>query len=186
MPEIWGFFDFSAMCKRLGISLEEMFDIVRGVLECGAEALEGIPYWLSAGTALGFYRDGNFIADDSDIDLGVKDDIPIERIENAMLNAGFSANRFRNSKGIPRQRAFIKDGIPIDISIYSLEGDFYTFQTPYGVIKKPKHLLEDLHTIEFHGRTYPIPNPEEYLTWRYGDWRTPKDSKGVYDETINA
>lgn len=184
MPEWWGFFRFSAMSERLGISIDAMLDIVGNILEEGTDALDkaGIPYWLSSGTVLGLYRDGNLIADDSDIDVGVLDDVSIERIEKALLNAGFMANRFRNSGGMPCQRAFVKDGIAFDVSIYSPNGHYYIFQTPHGVIRKPKHLLENLQKISFNGKEYCIPNPKEYLKWRYGDWQTPNDNKGVYDK----
>ena len=177
------FYNFDVMCGRLGISLEAMLDIVGGILKEADDALGGIPYWLSAGTALGIYRDGNFIGGDSDIDLGIKGDVSDDLVEDAMLGAGFMTQKYRNHGGIPQQRAYVKDGIPVDISIFHEEGDFYIFYTPCGVIRKPKHLLEDFHTINFKGREYFIPNPQEYLKWRYGDWRTPSDSKGVYDET---
>lgn len=174
------------MSERLGISIEAMLDIAAGLLEDGTDALDksDIPYWLSAGTALGIYRDGNIIPSDTDIDVSVLDDVSIERIEGAMLNSGFMAQRFRNSKGIPRQRAFIKDGIPFDISIYSSEEDYYIHETPGGFIRKPKHLLDNMHTINFKGKKYPIPDPLKYLRWRYKDWQTPSYDKGVYDESF--
>ena len=186
MPEMPGFFSFSSMSERLGISIEGMLDMVGHVLEEGVEALDkaGIPYWLSAGTALGLYRDGKIIADDSDIDVGVMNDTSAERIEEVLLDAGFLANRFRNFRGAPWQRAFVKDGIAFDVSFYSPNGDYYINHTPGGIIRKPKHLLEDLHTTSFNGKEYRIPSPQKYLKWRYGDWQTPSNSKGVYDESF--
>jgi len=162
-----------------------MLEIVAGVLRDGTDALDesGIPYWISAGTALGLYRDNNAIPGDSDIDIGVTSDISAEEVEETLLDAGFMAHRYRNHKGAPRQRAYVKEGVAFDVSFYTLDGEYYIFQTPYGVIEKPKHLLEDLHKISFKGKEYPIPNPQKYLKWRYGDWQTPGDSKGVYGET---
>ncbi len=186
MPDLPEFFSFSLMSERLGISIEAMLDIAGRILEEGTDALEKaqIPYWLSAGTVLGLYRDGNLIVEDSDIDVGVTSEIPIERIEEALLDAGFEANRFRNSHGVPCQRAFVKDGLAFDVTIYYPNGEYYIHHTPGGIIKKPKHLLEDLQTISFNGKEYPIPNPKKYLKWRYGDWQTPSSGKGVYDESF--
>lgn len=179
----WQFYNFDVMCERLGISLEAMLEIVGEVLKEGTDALDeaGIPYWLSAGTALGLYRDGNLLGGDSDIDLGVTGDVLVDKIEASMLGADFMTQKYHNNKGVPQQRAYVKNGIPVDISIFHANGEHYIFHVPNGVIKKPKHLLENFHITSFNGKEYRIPSPREYLTWRYGDWETPSDSKGVYD-----
>jgi hypothetical protein len=99
-----------------------------------------------------------------------------------MLGAGFMTQKYRNHKGEPQQRAYVKNGIPIDISFFYENGEFYVFHTPYGVINKPKHLLDEFHVTNFRGKDYRIPSPREYLTWRYGNWSIPSDNKGIYDK----
>jgi len=49
----------------------------------------------------------------------------------------------------------------------------------------PAEFFEPLQSYEFLGREYPIPaQPELYLAYRYGDWKTPvKDWKRSYDQT---
>lgn len=187
VPDFKSFYSFLATSKRLGISIEDMLEIASRILREGTDVLDeaGILYWLSAGTALGLYRDGGIIPGDSDIDIGVLSDVSVERIEEPMLSSGFLTQRYRNHKGIPQQRAFAKDGIAFDVSIFCEMDNCFVFYTRGGgAIRKPKHLLEDMHKITFNGKEYPIPSPQGYLRWRYGDWQTPSDGKGVYDEAI--
>jgi len=141
-----------------------MLEIAGRILREGTDALDKaeIPYWLSAGTALGLYRDGGIIPDDSDIDIGVLSDVSVEKIEEAMLGAGFLTQRYRNHKGAPQQRAFAKDGIAFDISIFYPSWDCYVFYTRSGgAIRKPKYLLDDFYRIVFGGKEYFIPNPQK-------------------------
>ena len=48
----------------------------------------------------------------------------------------------------------------------------------------PSKFLNNFSTIEFFGRKFNCPNnPEEYLTFAYGDWKTPlrTSDKNLYN-----
>jgi hypothetical protein len=50
-------------------------------------------------------------------------------------------------------------------------------------IRIPAKFFDNLTTVELYGSEYPAPNPpEEYLTWRYGDWKTPVSEYDYFDE----
>jgi len=56
-------------------------------------------------------------------------------------------------------------------------------------IKIPVKFFDNLKALELYGDEYPAPSPpEEYLTWRYGDWQTPvsKYNYWVEDQSIVA
>lgn len=47
----------------------------------------------------------------------------------------------------------------------------------------PARFFDNLTTVEFYGMSFPAPNPPaEYLTWRYGDWKTPVSEYNYFEE----
>ena len=77
--------------------------------------------------------------------------------------------------------------IPSELSISSIEAIYkkikpYVNKTPLK--KASKNIDQDFDTniyLKFEGKTFSIPNLiEDYLTYRYGDWRIPIDD-GSYD-----
>jgi hypothetical protein len=50
-------------------------------------------------------------------------------------------------------------------------------------IRIPTRFFDNLTSVELYGIEYPAPNPpEEYLTWRYGDWKTPISKYNYFEE----
>ena len=144
-----------------------------------------IKWWLSAGTILGIYRDGDFIPHDTDIDIGVEGDHynnkeKLNKLVSAFEDEGFTMVRTTYYKKHPIQIAFIdKQNIIFDIFFYYPVFDKMIAPCRVGSIVKPSSLFSTLGEIKFKGHTYYTPNNiEEYLIVRYGkNWNIPKTSK---------
>ncbi len=147
---------------------------VEKFLRSAANALEkaNVRYWLSSGTLLGIHRDGAPMPDDTDIDISVMG-VSAGVIEKIMRRARFTLVQSVDTKGLPQQRAFVKDGIILDIYFYYYRGDYLVNFNYFGWIRKPAEMFSRLRRIEYEGRQYKCPEPEEYLAWRYGDWKVP-------------
>lgn len=138
---------------------------------------KAIPYlpekwWMSAGTALGLYRDGDFIKEDTDIDIGV---LGGEIVEIPTLI------EFRQTfwRGKIMQQAF-KDKNNMILDVFHYYDDVIPNKlfaaSELGYIVKPLFNIKELDTK--YGKL-PFLNPiEDYLTDRYGDWETPTGFKG--------
>lgn len=148
----------------------------------------GIRFWLSAGTALGLYRDGDFIPHDTDLDIGTLEITGrFDEMDRAFDEAGFSRLEATHPSLTDKfQRAYLFLGVLFDIYSYTREGDTIVAYTDSGKLVKPYGLFEDLNGVRFRGRAYPLPDPiEDYLEMRYGpDWRTPKTQKDAW--TVDA
>ena len=152
------------------------------VLYCGVSALRKVtPCWLSAGTLLGIYRDGELMPDDHDIDVGAIcfPDYREADIIKSMTTEGFSLWRRMTYNGRPMQLVFLHDDERCLFDIYFFERQGYEIvnYNYLGVLRKPIDLFEPLGVYEKFGRTaYPVPNDiERYLEIRYGkDWRQKK------------
>jgi hypothetical protein len=158
----------------------------RNVLNEGATALNalGVKWWVSAGTALGLYRDGlsdEFLTRDTDIDIGVWGDSMHGEIKRELTLRGFSelvTYRIRHWA----QLAMVKDGIIFDIYFFMPFGDILENVNECGTMTKPARFCESPELI----MGYPAPAPiEEYLDVRYGDWKTPKGKAPWYEQAAN-
>ncbi len=143
-------------------------------------------WWLSAGTAIGLYRDGDFIPNDTDIDIGVKAVFGQKHIQIP----GFRLIRTMDWRGRPIQTAFVDDtnGCIFDIYYYYtdiIENKLVSV-SEYGYVYYKKSFivkpLFEIKELETKYGKFPFLDPiEDYLVDRYGEnWRTPSDSKGKY------
>ena len=138
-----------------------------------------IPFFLTCGTALGIYRDGEFLIDDKDIDIGI-----IGRDKREIIKDGLKENDFRVIQFNPKFTGYhltVKRNIVIDVHFFDREGDFYqcyvkyqkpciSFPAEFGKFKK----------INFKGLKFDSPAlTEKYLTYVYGNWKDKTSRKSA-------
>lgn len=146
-----------------------------------------LPFFLIYGTALGAYRDKNFIFHDYDIDLGIykKDTTILQKVLDELVQnydyRVYKISELEESVGI------VKDHTPIEFGIYSKINRYYTFDSQ-KVNRIKATFLENLEYITFLDESFLIPNNiEEYLDFQYGkDWRVEiKDFYNPYQRYIS-
>jgi len=155
----------------------------------GLRALEGFPpHWISCGTLLGLHRDGTFIPDDTDIDIGMKVYKGIKL--DLEMPARFRPLRTLTVDGIgPMQLAF-KDSEQndciFDIYFYyvDLKKDvLININTRTPILNKPASVFDMIEM--WDSPIGPLPCPidrDAYCKMRYGpNWRTPSNKKGIYN-----
>lgn len=143
------------------------------------------PWWVSAGSAIGLYRDGDFIPNDTDIDIGVRSKYGQDHIN---IN-GMTLIRTMDWRKRPIQTVFIDHNHCIfDIYYYYddiVENKLVTV-SEYGLVHEKKgFIVKPNFNIKHLPTKYgilPFLDPiEDYLIDRFGDdWRTPKSKKGKY------
>ena len=136
-----------------------------------------ITFWLDGGTALGAYRDKGFCdGDEDDIDLCTWDNyLPfVDEIISKAEEKGFKLkDRWE------LEIALIRGNSKIDLFFNRKNNkEAYTHLYANNKIAKyvviPVHFYEKLEPIELYGMYFLIPSPiNDYLTLKYGDWKTP-------------
>ena len=138
----------------------------------------GIEYWLEAGTCLGAIREKDFVPHDSDIDIGLRDVDQADQLEQALQKAGFNYIHTFGKKDNGYEFSYSKHGVKVDFFFFYEDDNImwhsaWSGDTQYHY-DYPKRLFEDLKEIKFRDIDTYVPNPpEEYLTIKYGDWKTP-------------
>lgn len=169
------------------VALANVTAEAREILSEGAMILEklGFKCWVSAGTVLGLYRDGELIPHDTDVDVEVLMTRPAKSNEN-LIDGAFKSFEFVQVRkmhydGNVMQLAYIKKQVVFDI--YFFYDDEVTNLVNYndgGTYRLKKSFVEELK--EYKGLPFPDPI-EDYLEWRYGkDWKTPTDGKGTWHD----
>ena len=135
-------------------------------------------FWLCFGTALGFYRDRNFIPWDDDIDIQVIADEfegKMDDVQEYLIKQGCvvrSVKRSSNSK-----MSIFVNGIKLQIQGINETPDLPNM-VQMKLFKYPKKFYyETYQNITFADREFCLPGPpDEYLTFCYGkDWNTPQN-----------
>jgi len=143
------------------------------------EVLEGLKlrWCLSFGTALGFYRDKDFIPQDTDIDVVVlaDDNTPIKDIIEA-VEGKYRLIRVVADGDRTMQTAFQgDDGFILDIIYLYRDGDDLYSHCEGGTYRDKYKNFVFRRELETKYGKMPIPGRiEDYLVDRYGDWQTPK------------
>lgn len=140
-------------------------------------------FWVSAGTALGLYRDKEFIPGDTDLDFAcIGDGNIMGRIIESLQD--FKVCRTIIDDGKPMQLCLIKDDVLVDFYFHYLEGDNYINYSGSGKQSMPRQIYDKLEVIDTKYGKIPVPrSTEDYFRIRYGDdWRTPQSNKKPHFE----
>ena len=156
-----------------------------------------VEFFLICGTCLGAIRDNIIFPFDGDLDIGVKHEILIpklDELEKAFLDKGYAVEYRSCQYGYKRSVDYRKDGIHICVRDYDIAGDFRFHariicpdnNTPDGTCSVfPKEIFEGLKTIGFLGESFLVPNPpEDFMEYHFGDWRTPRPTDHVCQADI--
>lgn len=167
--------------------MEEIFDrniFQRAATPCLKDAAKlldslGANWWCEAGTCLGIIRDGDFIAHDSDIDIGLTDWERAEEIEAAFLKDGFIPIHTYGTYENGYEIALSKHGVKIDLFFFYHAGDKIWHSAWEGdrqlFLDFEAACIEPTQRRDFLGFSVNLPcDTEAYLTARYGDWHIVK------------
>lgn len=135
-----------------------------------------INYWLTDGTLLGFYREGDFITGDKDVDIGVMiEDWSEDLIKTFQMN-GLKLLRINGNKAGGLEYTFTRRGVNLDVFFFYREKDYVWHATWLGNqmirYKFPPFKVKEA---KFLGHGFSVPeDTEAYLVLKYGaNWRTP-------------
>ena len=161
--------------KRLEAIKSPDLTLLKGISELPSST----KWWISVGTAIGLYRDGDFIPSDTDIDIGVR----AKKGQKHINIPSMTLIRTQEWNGIPIQTAYIDENDCIfDIFYYyeDITPGKLTTVCENGTIEKPDFGIKKLPTK--YGELPFLDPIEDYLEDRYGDWQTPRHQKGKYKE----
>jgi hypothetical protein len=147
--------------------------------------------WIvSAGTALGLYREGNFIKHDTDFDIEIfdisKDDsfnLMIELRQKGLMLIRIIQSEDNN---FYQQAYRLPCGFIFDIYFYYLDENTtkYINHNDLGILELPKHFVDNKEKDKKTGYYFPQPI-EDYLVFRYGEnWRVPKSHKMGWENDV--
>lgn len=146
------------------------------------EAIERVSkynYYIGFGTLLGFYRDKDFIPEDTDIDIEiiVDDESQVDKLIKSFSDYHY----IRSVKDDKQQQsAFQKELMIIDLAFFRKSGDNYITKHEGGNFIDKTSTIGKKKVFKSKYCDFLIPEyPEEYLTAHYGDWRTKRNDKSV-------
>lgn len=144
-------------------------------------------YWMDAGTCLGIHRNGDFVAQKDDVDIGIFGDLAHlgDTLIPEFEAKGFKLAKKRDWRGYLQTIGFTGPE-KLDLFFYH-EKDGFRWHAVCGwederqkrkVFKPEKYearLFEDLKKVRFKDRDVYLPNPPgDYLFTRYGpSWMRP-------------
>lgn len=158
-------------------------------------------YVLDCGTLLGVYRENRLLPWDNDMDLSFfcSDEKNIKYLIRQIRKAGFYVKiKYQEKNDHPLKKGkirllkvfnkniFYPNRVLLDCFLMR-KLDEEKFVCAYGGIKHytkiiiPARYFDKVSSLKFQEKTFSIPSlVEDYLTLRYGDWKTPIDD-GSYD-----
>lgn len=173
--------------KNLEKSLRMLKEITRTLEKFNVE------YQLDAGTLLGVVRENRLLPWDTDMDIWVKSEEQdkLLRALKSIFWQGFRVRlRYQPIDDVPlkkgdlkvvkirnRKFGFLKGDALLDIFIkYRHDDRYFWSEGEQSYVKKSvsAELCQASKIITFEGKSFYVPlHDKEYLTARYGDWKTP-------------
>ena len=137
----------------------------------------GVKWYFGFGTAIGLYRDKDFVPRDTDVDIIIlaDDKTPIKEIIE-IFESEYHYIRSVTRDGKQMQSAFQgEDGYIVDICFFWDDGEDLISYCGGGLWRDDKETIGNLQNIKTKYGIFPFPEHiEDYLKTRYGDWKTPK------------
>ncbi len=155
-------------------------------------------WWIGVGTALGFAREGGFIAGDTDVDIRIGLDYAgneaafdtASEIVALFKRHGFRQYRELYWDGRIMQTALadtINNDVAVDLNYFyaGISDGHYVHLNDQTFRKKPRRLVDGKQAMRWPGHDdviVNVPHPvEDYLVWRFGaDWRVPQAKAPVF------
>lgn len=151
-------------------------------------------YWLSCGTLLGFYRQGDFISHDLDTDVCISiDSLNLNLLKDIFKN-GFKCNRVFGRIHDGFEIALFKNGVKTDL-FFVYKKDDYWYHSVYANFTnidsvKYDYIFEpiEIKETQFLGHMFKTPSDiESVLKQQYGeDWAIPNKNWCYYRSPKNA
>ena len=151
-----------------------------------------IPFFLSSGTCLGYFREGNFIKYDYDIDIGIFREDYTHKIVKAMKKVGLKLYRTLGDLENGLELSFFLPGTKlgrwakVDIFLHYKDAEKGTVSW-YSYSPDKKRIQYRVNNFgisieNFLGVDVGVPSPTlEYITQHYGaDWNIPKRPRKDY------
>lgn len=148
--------------------LKEAYELLKNI---------NVESWLTDGTLLGFYREGDFIGHDGDVDLGIKASNWNEKILPMMIDHQFELIRTEGTVENGLEYSFKKNGVSLDFFFFYQEGkNIWHSAWLKGIQLKFSYPLFPLKQVTFLGELFMAPeNEETYLLIKYGKgWKVPQ------------
>lgn len=137
-----------------------------------------IPWVIIDGIVLGYVRERNILAWDTDLDLGIFCEITSKEWQDLFLALSTFGFRIKNLK---QDFVFGRRTVKLNLWLYHKRGKFYDafpLTTPGIKFVEKAKWFDEPRLVDFLGSKYPMPNLlEDYLVHHYGnDWSVEKPS----------
>jgi hypothetical protein len=133
--------------------------------------------FLVSGTLLGYAREGQILAHDKDIDVGIVGWEDQYAVANALLQSGHFAvdsRRLRGSKAYHIPVSHLATRVSIDIFVYHPEDGMWVtgVESYFGYLQKFAFTPFELHAVKFLDIDFYVPDDvEKNLAENFGNWR---------------
>lgn len=158
------------------------------ILDSMCKLLEvlNLHYRVTAGTALGLYRNGKFIAHDNDLDFDILEIHNEKYLIKEMKKRGYSIGRIVYYEGRIAQVVFYnKEKKIVDFANWIVEyGKICTYEERGYYRSQDLKYFANLNYITAYSYSFPVAGyTDEWMEMRYGnDWKIPKTYKGDWKD----